>query len=270
MAKETKRISRYQRTPQAPTMRLTERDSQIIIAVYEHRLLRRDQIERLFFTQTAPCNQRLMRLFQHGYLQRIFKPVSFGSSQAVYALDKLGADLVSAELGVERNRIKWKRKNNQVEMFFMEHTLAINDFYVNLRKYVDHTPGLELLFWQRESKELMDRVPDPDGKRHHLPICPDAFFAIRSKAGNSYFFLEVDMGTMPLGRFQTKVQAYRQYWKTGLYTSKYGFKSFRVITVAKSSRRLEGLKKVTQATGARSMFLFFNTANAANNLKQVL
>jgi len=237
-------------------MRLTERDKRIVLAVYEHRLLRRDQIERLFFTQTAPCNQRLCRLWQHGYLQRLFKPVSFGSSQAVYALDKLGADLVSAELGIERNRIKWKRKNNQVEMLFMEHTLAINEFYVNLKEFLGQMPDVELLFWQRESKDLMDRVPDPEGKRKHLPICPDAFFAIKTKAGSSFFFLEVDMGTMSLGRFQTKVIAYRQYWKTGLYTQKYGFKSFRVITIANSPRRLDGLERVTRETGAKSMFLF--------------
>lgn len=253
-----KRISRYKRVSNPPRMYLTERDRKIILAVYEHRLLRRDQIERLFFTQTSSCNQRLMRLYQHGYLERIFKPVSFGSSQAVYALDKNGADSVAKELGIDRTKINWKRKNNKVEMLFLEHTLAISEFYTNLILSLRKRPDIELLFWKRESKELNDRVPDPEGRRKYLTVSPDAFFGIQTPPGKSYFFLEVDMGTMPLTRFKTKIIAYRQYWKTGKYTERYRFRSFRMITVANTERRLENLQKVTREAGGRNMFIFSN------------
>jgi hypothetical protein len=251
-----KRISRYQRTSLAPRMRLTERDKQVVCAVYEHRLLRRDQIERLFFTQASTCNQRLMRLYQHGYLDRIFRPVSFGSSQAVYALDKNGADLVAQELGMDRNKINWKRKNNKVETLFMEHTLAINDCFVNLVLSIRESPSIDLLFWEHESKELQDRVPDTEGKQKYLTIAPDAFFAIRLSEGKSFFFLEVDMGTMTLTRFRKKIIAYRQFWKTGKYRAKFGFSSFRVLIIATSSRRLENLEAVTREAGGRGMFIF--------------
>lgn len=251
-----KRICRYHRVKGAPRMRLTERDKKSVLAVYEHRFLRRDQIERLFFSQTSACNKRLMRLYQHGYLDRIFKPVSFGSSQAVYALDKNGSDLVAQELGVERNKINRKRKNNRVEMLFLEHTLAINEFYVNIILIIKQRPDVELLFWKRESKELNDRVPDPTGRRKYLTVSPDAFFGIQIPKGKSYFFLEVDRGTMPLARFKTKIIAYRHYWKTGKYTERYGYKSFRVITVASGERRLANLERVTREAGGRAMFSF--------------
>ena len=139
---ETKRLSRYQRSRNAPAMHLTKRDRQVVLAVYQHRLLRRDQIERLFFTQTSACNQRLMRLYQHGYLRRIFKPVSFGASQAVYALDKDGAVLVAHQLDVPRSQTNWKPKHRQVELMFLEHTLTIAEVYINLAQWIQEQPNI--------------------------------------------------------------------------------------------------------------------------------
>ncbi len=252
-----KRISRYKRTDNTPRMYLTARDKEIIIAVYRHRLLRRDQIDRLFFTQISACNRRLFLLYHHGYLDRIFKPVSFGSSQAVYALDKNGADLIAQELGIERSKINWKRKNNNVELLFLEHTLAISEFYVNLVLSLRKQPDIKLLFWQRESKEINDRVPDPSGKRKYLTVSPDAFFGIKRPEGKSYFFIEVDMGTMSVQRYKRKIIAYRQYWKNEKYREAYGFRSFRVITVTNSNKRLKNLQEECYNAGGRNMFMFF-------------
>lgn len=237
-------------------MHLTERDKQVVLAVYQHRLLRRDQIERLFFTQTSACNQRLMRLYQHGYLRRIFKPVSFGASQAVYAIDKHGARLVAQHRQVDLSNLNWKPKQRQVELMFLEHTLAIAEVYINLVLWIQTKPDTELLFWKRESKELTDRVSDPEGKLKHLSIAPDAFFGIQTPAGKSYFFVEVDMGTMALTRYRRKILAYRQYWKTGRYTQSYGFKSFRVLTIAKSNNRLSNLEATCYNAGGKNMFVF--------------
>ena len=108
----------------------------------------------------------------------------------------------------------------------------------------------------RESKELNDRVSDPEGKLKHLSIAPDAFFGILTPAGKSYFFVEVDMGTMALTRYRRKIIAYRQYWKTGKYTQAHGLKSFRVLTIAKSDNRLSNLKTTCYNAGGRNMFLF--------------
>ncbi len=237
-------------------MNLTERDKRIVLSVYKHRFLKRDQIERLFFTQTSTCNQRLMRLYQHGYLERIFKPVSFGSSQAVYALDKNGADLVAQMLEINRNKVNWKRKNNKIELLFLDHKLAINEFNVLLQQTIEKDRGIELLFWRNESNELNSRVPDPDGKRKYLTVSPDAFFGLQTQQGKSYFFLEVDMGTMTLARFSNKIRAYKQYWKKGIYKEKFGFRSFRVLTVASSERRMMNLRKATSEIGGKNMFLF--------------
>ncbi len=249
------RIPRHKRVKCAPRMKLTERDKKIIVAVYENRFLRRDQIERLFFSNTSACNHRLMKLYQHKYLDRLYKPVDFGSSQAVYALDKRGADVVQ-QLGIEGNKIRWSRRQNKVEFLFLEHTLAVSEFRVNLELAIRKRGDVQLLFWKRGSKEFYDRVPDPEGKRKYLTVTPDAFFGIKTPEGKSYFFLEIDMGTETNTRFKRKIQAYQQYWKTERYAKSFGFKSFRLLTVTTGSRRLKNLLKTTYDTGGRNMFLF--------------
>jgi hypothetical protein len=57
-------------------MQLTERDAQVVLAVAEYRALRREQIERLFFTSRNTANERLKRLYQNRFLQRRWLPLT--------------------------------------------------------------------------------------------------------------------------------------------------------------------------------------------------
>ncbi len=253
-----KKIPRNKRIKNAPRMVLQPRDKKIILSVYENRFLKRDQIERLFFGNTASCNQRLMKLYQHKYLDRLFKPVSFGSTQAAYSLDKRGADVVAQELGKDRLNIHWKKRDNRVEFLFLEHTLAVAEFRICLDLRIRRTQNIELLFWIRECKELQDKVADPEGKLKYLPVYPDAFFGIRSIGGKSFFFVEIDRATQTNRRFKKKIVAYKQYWKSNKYQEKFGFKSFRVLTATTSKQRCNNLIRETADAGGKNMFLFTN------------
>ena len=55
-----------------PGFVLTDRDVDILRAVYEYRALTTTQIEALIFATTTPhqCRKRLQLLFHHGYLYR--------------------------------------------------------------------------------------------------------------------------------------------------------------------------------------------------------
>jgi hypothetical protein len=261
-----KKIPRNKRVGFAPRMVLTERDKRIILAVYENRYMSRDQIRNLFFNVTSMANERLMRLYQHGYLDRLYPPVSFGSTQAVYGLDRKGAELVAKELGIAKESINWKKRNSKVEFLFLEHTLAVSEFRVCLELAAREARKIEVLFWKPQSKALNDRVPDPERQSKYLLVSPDAFFGIlttnglpaeaSAKAGKAYFFLEADLGTESTERFKKKIIAYRNYWKSGKYQEKYGFKSFRVLTVTTSEKRLNNLVAMACDCGAKGMFLF--------------
>ncbi len=249
-------------------MALTLRDKAIILSVYQNRLMRRDQIQRLFFPDASlpACNMRLRKLYEHRFLDRLLKPVVVGSAQAVYALDKHGADVVATTAMIDRHRVNWKRDHNRVEFLFMDHTLAVTEFKVNLDLALRERDDVDLAFYQRENKSLQTRVPDPGGKKKYLVVAPDAFFGLRTVDGNSYFFLEVDMGTEALRRFAEKVAAYKQYWKFGKYTKAHSFNHFRVLTVAESERRLVNLIDSTAKAGGKNMFLFATFAEVEKSI----
>ncbi len=252
---------------------LTDRDKAIILTVYQNRLMRRDQIQRLFFPDTSlpACNMRLRKLYEHRFLDRLVRPVAFGSSQAVYALDKRGTDIVASTAGIDRHRINWQRDHNRVEFLFMDHTLAVTEFKVNLDLALRERADVDLVFYRRESKSLQARVADPASKKPYLVVAPDAFFGSQTAHGNSYFFLEVDMGTETLKRFGEKVTAYKQYWKSGKYTGRYGYNHFRVLTVAENERRLANLIDATAKAGGINMFLFstFSAIDKSATLDQI-
>jgi len=250
-----KRIKNNRISPMA----LTDRDKAIIVSVYENRFLRRDQIQRLFFRNTSlpACNMRLKKLYEHHFLDRLFKPVAVGSSQAVYALNKRGADLVAQILEIDRYQVNWKRDHNRVEFLFMEHTLAVSEFKVNLDLALALSASANLFFYRRGDKPLVTRVSDPSNKKKYLVVAPDAFFSLSIIGnGKSYFFAEVDMGTETLTRFAEKITAYKQFWKSGKYTDIYSYKHFRVLTIAESGRRLMNLIETTRKAGGKNMFLF--------------
>ena len=237
---------------------LTERDKAIILSVYENRFLRRDQIQRVYFADASvpACNMRLKKLYEHRFLDRLIRPVAVGSNQIVYALHRRGASVVSVALNIDRLSIKWKRDHNRVEFLFMEHTLEVAEFRVNLDLALREDSSVDWLFYSRESKGLQTRVPDPTGKKKYLVVAPDAFFGLKTENGNSFFFLEVDMGTETLKRFAEKVTAYKQYWKTSKYYQDYEFNHFRVLTIAESKQRLSNLIETTRKAGGKQMFLF--------------
>lgn len=263
---------RNKRIPIKP-MALTERDKAIILAVCVNRFLRRDQIQRLFFAESSlpACNMRLKKLYEHHFLDRLYKPVAVGSSQAVYALDKRGANLISQILEVPVARVNWKRDHNRVEFLFMEHTLTVSEFKINLDMALKNRTNRDLIFYQRANKTLVARVPDPRAKKKYLIVSPDAFFGIQARSGKSYFFLEADLGTETLARFAEKIIAYKHYWKSGQYTDKYGFKHFRVLTVAETERRLANLIDATGKIGGKNMFLFttFDQVSATTPLGRI-
>jgi hypothetical protein len=96
------RVSEEQR----PRFRLTERDRDIVLAVYQYRVLTTNQIETLFFKpkDSAPkspynsrCRLRLQALYHAGYLRRDEQPqkMTEGRKPLLYSLDLEGAKLIS-------------------------------------------------------------------------------------------------------------------------------------------------------------------------------
>lgn len=234
-------------------MVLTDRDRRIITGVYQYRVLRRDQIQALFFpgkSKTA-VNRVLSRLFQHSFLKRHIPPIQYGQGfpQSLYLLEEKGANVVAEELGIDRAEVNWQPHHNQVSSMFLEHTLRSNDIriaFVLAAEQAGHT----LKRWIDES--TLKGEPDyvhittPSGKRRKVAVIPDAYFTLTLDDRTASFFLEVDRATVSNRRWQRRIKAYMKYVLTGKYQERYQTAALRVLTSTTTDKRLQNLKATTQ------------------------
>jgi hypothetical protein len=234
---------------------LTERDKEMLIRIWQDKLLYTSQVDRLFFNSKGSATIRLRRLWENGYLDRCFLPtlVFQGSSEALYFLDKKGVDIVSTNMGVERTKVlqgirylKWKIHTKSF-LLTLDHTLATAEFRIAFEEASGNHPSTEYVKWIPERmcqdeyrlQRLMDGRTDgkfrPDGcgqYRHH-----DRLFS---------FFVEVDLATMSNKAFEDKVERYLDYSRSGRYEEHYGTRFFRVLVATVGTGRLENLKKTTE------------------------
>lgn len=252
---EKKRLRRDRRSDTPPKMRLTERDVDILKAVAEYRILRQDHIQQLFFGSKSTAQYRLSHLYQHGFLNRHFLPVYAGWSPTLYTLDKRGVALLKAACAINRVNLWDAEKGHE----FLSHTLAINDFRVAVT-VACRQAGYTLAQWIGEAslKADYDRVEitAPNGKKQSVSLIPDSYFTIETPKGRASFFLEMDMGTMTLGRFQNKIRAYLAYLESKAYQQRYQTRSLRVLTVTTSAARSANLKAATEQIHRERLFWF--------------
>ena len=260
------RLPRYRRASVPPPMQLTARDTRIVRAVYEMRFLTRDQIQILEFAPSTAsyCKRRLALLFHHGYLERKFIPAvgSFGSTRAIYCLAPKGARLVAHELGVELQHLDWRTRDLNRELYYLQHTLAINDFRIATTQA---TARLHLsIDWTDERtlrrREMKDYLTDPKVQGQRLVVVPDGYFRLTNDRFSAAFALEMDRATVEEKPFKTKIRAYGEWKRSGSYGRRYGSESLRVLFVIASTkrdpRRLARIKHWCEAEGGRSLFWF--------------
>ncbi len=258
-----KRLPRYRRASKPPPMQLTARDIRVLSRVYEMRFLTREQIQRLEFSPSTAsyCKRRLALLFHHSYLDRTFIPLTagFGATKPIYTLATRGAKIVSHELKAD---LDWRPRDKKRELYFLQHTLAINDFRICA---ILAAQRLNLgLDWIDERtlrrREMKDYVPDPRRDGGKLAIVPDGYFRLDSTA----FALELDRATVEEKPFKAKVRAYGEWKRTGAYRKRHGTDSLRVLFVVGSKERdrhrLARIKRWTESEGGRSLFWFADAA----------
>ena len=261
------RLLRHLRLAEPPRMRLTERDAQVIKAVSIYRVLRRDQLQRLFFPSVPVANRVLVRLFQHGFLDRRFVPREYGQgdSQALYLLGARGADLLAAKTGDDRQEITWRAEHNQVGSLFLDHTLAVNDVRIAVALAAQRQ-GWQVERWLDEvdlkSQEMKDYVDatwtDSRGqaRRRRLAVVADGYFVLYMGDRRAHFFVELDQATVSNKRWADKVRGYLAYTWSGKYEKRYQTRSLRILTVTTGEKRLQNLKATTEQAGGKALFWF--------------
>ena len=250
-----KRRSRTKRPTNPRQMALTHRDKEILARIWQDRMLYTSQVERIFFPSTQAANMRLRRLWENGYLERYFLPtlIFHGSSQALYMLDRKGADIVSVNMGIERNRVlqgmrylKWKTGTKSF-LLTLDHTLATAEFRIAYEKAVMDHPDMRHCGWipERLCQEEYRHWSHTEG-RVKGRFRPDGFSQYEYQGRLFSIFVEVDLATMSNRAFAKKVQRYLDYSKSGRYRDRFGTRFFRVLVATVGSERLKNLKRTTE------------------------
>src|SRR5712671_6561954 len=218
------RRPRFRRAAEPPPFRLTDDDVEIVRIVARHRLIRSTHIAALVGRSLDRTNDRLMRLFHAGYIDRpraqLDRFPSSGSSHYIYALADRGARLLREEDGVEFRNPEWSRKNREARRPFIEHQVEIVNFQVALQRAVAQRSDLRLIPAE-EMKSAHSRTRIPTGP---------AAFALGAKLS--------DRGTMPVRRsdpaqtsFEGKMRVYLAAHAAKQHVQQFGWPSFRVLTI---------------------------------------
>src|SRR5438046_1354813 len=190
------RRPRFRRAAAPPPFRLTEDDVEIIRQVARHRLIRSTHIAALVGRSLDRTNDRLMRLFHAGYIDRpraqLDRFPSSGSAHYIYALADRGVRLLREEDGVEFRNPEWSRKNREAGRPFIEHQIEIVNFQIALQRAVAQRGDVRLIPAQDMNTDASGR-PLPTGhapfalqaklshrgRVHEISVVPDLVFGLQ-------------------------------------------------------------------------------------------
>lgn len=221
---------------------LTDRDREIALALYEHRILTSSQLTLLFFSGRRRAMDRLLFLYRARVLDRFYPPRPFahGKPQAHWLLDEAGAHIAAACLGIDRRQLGWRQRENWSTHPQLAHQLEINTFITDLIAATLPHPHLGVAEWQG-SGTAKDQMPDG------VALVPDAGFFVSTPAGLLACLLEWDRGTEPGSVLEHKLRMYRKA------AGRSGWRSC-VLFVVPGARRARTLEDAMSRAGSASQY----------------
>jgi hypothetical protein len=216
---------------------LTERDREVALYLYRHRVLTTDQLQLLFFSSRRRAQDRLLFLYRNRVLDRFYPPAPFGSGKpkAHWLLDEAGAILVAAMHDLERKQLGWQRRDDWGSHPQLAHQLETNRFLTDLIAATLANPGLGVSEWWPPA-EAADHL----NAQRRGRVLPDAGFYLETPAGPIECYLEWDRATETQERLAEKLLAYRLA-EAHFYSE--GTQPRCILFVVPGSRRLETLRR---------------------------
>jgi hypothetical protein len=215
----------------------------------QHRFLRSTHIASLTSRSLDRVNDRLLRLFHGGYVDRIpdwSNGLAVGSAPVVYSLAARGR----ATIGLKYSRAASLGRGGRTNVM---HELEIADFVAALRldaqrRALSIAMGDELLPTY-QTNTIGAQLFAFRGHRGDA-VVPDLAFAVHFADGSRRCFLgEIDRGTMPIRRSSArassickKFEIYMAGFLGRRHEVSFGWKTFRVAIVTTSAERLRAMQ----------------------------
>ena len=269
------RQSYFVRNPSPAAFRITNRDGDILAALARFRFLYTDQIVRLVGGSEQQINRRLRGLFDHGFTThperqklQLAGVHEDGNPPGIHGLATAGARVLAARGFPGIDGIDWTTKSERASAEHLLHTVETAETIIAFQqacragggasKLVDHQALLPYFPEATRSDDdplmleahvRMPSTPEP----LRIAVVPDRVFSLHLDVdARVNFALEHDRGTMDVNAkkligkssFRRKIVGYWAAWRAGMHTERWGFKSFRVLTVTTSEARIDTMLKV--------------------------
>ena len=229
--------------------KLTKRDKNIILYVYERIWVTKKQIYEVFFSHQqsgqAICRRVVNRLTTYDYLYYKNK---------FYAVGQNGRKIVSENLQEKHGIIKLKIYTTP-----NEHLNEVNNFRNSLLLACRNNNTLLLnnfISYYNHREELKDRAI--------FIHVPDAVFLLQKNQKHFLLFLEIDRMTEGNNQYTRMLRWYLEYFSGGLFRLKYGshFNTAICMIVVPSQVRLNHMRKeATQLIEKRQIELLNHYKN---------
>ncbi len=272
-------------------MRVTSRDIELLRNLARLRLASAAQLAALDGGSAQNVSRALLALFENSYVERPVAQVASrllyeGSRPTIYGLTRKGASLLRQHGDeVRRRLLDGIDKERGAGWRFIEHTVAIAEFWVSLELAARNREDLRIL----ERSEILEDAPKSKQDRlvrleasirvggvlKKNSVVPDALFGLRmNDEKENFFMVEIDRGEMPVERFKNtqrtyfskKMLTYYEASRQRRHVYDLGIENFRVLTVTTTKKRIEkmldALDVVTSGKGS-NIFLFIDQASLA-------
>ncbi len=241
----------------------------MLAAVFRHRFLAARHIRQLHFhgTNVRALQVRLRRLWEARFLDRLYLPPEMPDQRdrwtevPLYSLDKRGAELVAADLGIDIARISHTRAQNRRGFFRTRHNLAATDLLVAVEAFCARSP---LITATTTREDVLAGLLLRARRVRRIPygLVPDGAVTLTMpnvKAPQTYL-IEIVRAGVKAGNdtIRKRLHRYRAALRTGFFRDVYGFAWVRTIVfLTPTWRRAETLSQLARdVPGGDGLFRF--------------
>jgi hypothetical protein len=231
-------------------LRLMPRDKNMLKFLYYNRFAHADHIAELFYKYDDEgrenklkediSRRRLRAMIKDGIVQEY---LPYAKLKKIYALTDNGVMLVCSWVGAKYEN--YAKRENIFNAGLMEHSLEINDFYINLSNYCrDHNYTIKTFQVERHNRRTFTC------NKQSYTFQPDIFFIITNATGRGkVFYAELDRGTEAPKKFAKKISAYEAFYNSELTKEDWNNQNIRpdIIVLCDNKNRIERLTEATKS-----------------------
>jgi hypothetical protein len=231
-------------------LHLMPRDKDMLKFLYYNRFAQADQLAELFYKfddkgqenklKEDIARRRLRAMIKDGIIQEY---LPYAKLKKIYALTDNGVILVCSWVGAKYEN--YAKRENIFNAGLMEHSLEINDFYINLLNYCrDHNYTIKTFQVERHNRRTFTN------NKQSYTFQPDIFFIITNASGRGkVFYAELDRNTEAPKKFAKKIQNYEAFYRSELFKEDWNNQNIRpdIIVICDNINRIQRLTEVIKS-----------------------